>query len=268
MDQRRLGRSGPLVSSVGYGAFKIGRNQQTKYAAYYELPTDAEVSLLLNGLLDLGVNLIDTAPAYGFSEERIGRAISHRRAEFTLSTKVGETFADGRSTYDFSASAIETSVQRSLERLRTDVLDAVFIHATGDDSAILTQSDAISTLQRLRDRGLIRQIGLSAKTVAAAHAALDWADAIMVEYHLEDRSAEPVISAAQSRGIGVVVKKALASGKLPPDEALKFVLSNPGVTSTVIGTLNLQNMSANLDTAQSVIGSEVGQPLRMSRNCA
>ncbi len=251
MDQRRLGRAGPLVSTLGYGAFKIGRNQQTKYPRHYELPSDQEVSRLLNGVLDLGVNYIDTAPAYGLSEERIGRAISHRRREFTLSTKVGENFADGQSSYDFTRSAIEHSVHRSLERLRTDVLDLVFIHANSDDVAILTQTDAVETLQHLRDQGLIRQIGFSAKSMAAAELALEWAQAIMVEYHLEDRSAEPVIVAAESRGIGVIVKKALASGKLPADVALRFVLSHSGVTSAVVGTLNLDHIQANLISAQA-----------------
>ncbi len=246
MDQRRLGRTGPLVSPLGYGAFKIGRNEQTKYGSSYELPDEAAVLRLLNGLLDLGVNYFDTAPAYGLSEERIGRALAHRRAEFTLSTKVGELFENGKSTYDFSQSAIEHSIHRSLQRLRTEVLDMVFIHASGDDLAILDQSDAVSTLLRLREAGLVRQIGLSAKTVAGARASLDWADVVMVEYHLEDRSAESVIAAASEAGIGVVVKKALASGKLPANEGLQFVLSNPGVSTTVVGTLNLDHMRANL----------------------
>lgn len=251
MDQRRLGRGGPLVSVIGYGAFKIGRNTQTKYGVDYPLPDDSTVSRLLNGLLDLGVNYFDTAPAYGLSEERIGRAIADRRREFTLSTKVGELFENDRSTYDFSRSAIEHSVQRSLQRLQTDVLDLVFIHAHGDDLAILEQTDAVPTLQRLRDAGLIRQIGHSAKSLEGARAALNWADAIMLEYHLDDRAAESVIEAAAAADVGVVVKKALASGKLSARDALQFVLSNPGVTSTVVGTLSLEHMGDNVAAIRS-----------------
>src|SRR5262245_9166187 len=123
MDQRRLGRRGPWVSPIGFGAFKIGRNQATKYAAPFELPDEAAATRLLNELLDLGVNFINTAPAYGLSESRIGTAIGHRRDEYVLSSKVGETFADGTSSFDFSRRAIESSVQRSLARLKTDVLD-------------------------------------------------------------------------------------------------------------------------------------------------
>ena len=252
MDQRRLGRHGPLVGTIGFGAFKIGRNEQTKYGTEYPLPDEEEVSRLLNGLLDMGVNYIDTAPAYGLSEERIGRAVAHRRGEFTLSTKIGEVFENGVSTYDFSATAIEHSIERSLKRLRTEVLDVVFIHANADDLATVRETPAVTTLQRLRDRGSVRQIGLSAKTVTGAREALGWADVIMVEYHLEDSSQEVVIAAAHAAGVGVVVKKALASGRLPPAEGLRFALGNPGVTTTVIGTLNANHMRANLELAGGI----------------
>lgn len=246
MDQRSLGKRGPGVSVIGYGAFKIGRNEKTKYGSAYSLPDPAEVSRLLNGLLDMGVNFIDTAPAYGLSEERIGQSISERRAEFYVSTKIGEVFENGQSTYDFSRGAIEQSIQRSLKRLQTDVLDLVFIHANRDDVEILNQSDAVESLLRLRETGTIRQVGLSAKTVAGARLALDWADAIMVEYHLEDRSFESVIDEAALAGVGVVVKKALASGSLSPIDGLRFVLRHPGVSTAVVGTLNLDHMRANL----------------------
>ena len=131
MDLVPLGRTGLPVSRIGFGAFKIGRNQKIKYPNAYDLPTDRDVASLLNGVLDLGINYIDTAPAYGCSEERIGQAIAHRRAEFVLSTKVGELFADGVSSYEYSGAAVRDSIRRSLLRLRTDVLDIVFIHSNG-----------------------------------------------------------------------------------------------------------------------------------------
>ena len=250
MDQRQLGSQGPMVSTIGFGAFKIGRNEGTKYGLAYPLPDEAEVSRLLNGALDLGINYIDTAPAYGLSEERIGRAIAHRRAEFVLSTKVGEVFEQGVSTYDFSQSAIEQSVERSLRRLQTDVLDVVFLHANREDVALQQETHAVETLQRLRERGLVKQIGLSAKTGAGAQLALAWADVLMIEYHMADQSSEPAITAAQLAGKGVVVKKALASGHLPAAEGLRFVLGHPGVSTVVIGTLNADHLRSNLEVAQ------------------
>lgn len=251
MDQRQLGNRGPMVSTVGFGAFKIGRNQGTKYGFDYPLPNEVEVSRLLNEFLDLGINYFDTAPAYGLSEERIGRAIAHRREEYVLSTKVGEIYEQGQSTYDFSTAAIERSVVRSLQRLQTDVLDVVLLHANRDDVEIQQSTAAVEALQRLCDKGMIKQIGLSAKTVAGAQLALTWADVLMVEYHLADQSAEPVIEAARQSGTGVVVKKALASGHLPAADALRFVLQHPGVSTVVIGTLNADHMRANLDVVNT-----------------
>ncbi len=252
MVQRRLGLGGPLVSPVGFGAFKIGRNQKIKYDQAYELPDEAEVTRLLNGLLDVGINYFDTAPAYGLSEERLGSAIGHRRSEFRLSTKVGETFERGESRYDFSRVAIESSVVRSLKRLRTDVLDVVFLHSPGDDLAILNRTDAVATLTRLRESGAVKAIGLSAKSPEGAHAAIDWANVVMVEYHQGDRSQEAAIAAATAAGVGVVVKKGLAAGSLPASDAIRFVLANPGVSSMVIGSLSRAHMEDNLRTAFDV----------------
>jgi aryl-alcohol dehydrogenase-like predicted oxidoreductase len=252
VDLRPLGRDGPLVTPLGYGAFKIGRNEGIKYPRGYDLPTEDEVDRLLNGILGLGINFIDTAPAYGLSEERIGNAISHRRGEFILSTKVGETFEASRSTYDFSAEAVRASLQRSLRRLRTDVLDLVFVHSDGRDLEVLSRSDVVATLANLRDEGLVRRIGFSGKTVEGARAALAWADVIMVEYHLEDTTHAEVMAEARAAGVGVVVKKGLASGHLSAQEAIRFVLENPVVSSLVIGGLSLDHIRENVRAAAAV----------------
>jgi aryl-alcohol dehydrogenase-like predicted oxidoreductase len=246
---RRLGKSGLEVSAIGFGAFKIGRNEGIKYPQGYDLPDEGAVDRLVNGVLDLGINYLDTAPAYGLSEARLGRVLAGRRHACVISTKVGETFADGRSVYDFSTAAVRASVERSLRRLATDVLDLVFIHSDGDDLRILTQTDAVPALDALRARGLVRAIGLSGKTVEGARAALAWADAVMVEYHLDDRSHEPVIAEAADADVGVVVKKGLASGHLDAPRAVRFVLGTPGVGSLVVGSLSLDHLRDNVRAA-------------------
>jgi len=249
MNPRPLGKTGLSVSPIGFGAFKIGRNEKTKYSQPYPLPDDQTAERLLNGILDLGITHIDTAPAYGLSEERIGRSLAHRRREFTLSTKVGEIFEQGLSRYDFSAQAVRASVEHSLQRLRTDVLDIVFIHSHGADMEIQQSSDVVPTLCELKKQGIVRAIGLSGKTPAGADLALDWADVLMVEYHLHDQSHAEVIAAAAGRGLGVIVKKGLASGKLPADRAIRFVLGNPGVASLVVGGLNIEHIRSNVAMA-------------------
>ncbi len=240
------------MTPIGFGAFKIGRNEGIKYARGYRLPDEASVARLLGGVLDLGINYIDTAPAYGISEQRLGQAIAGRRAELVLSTKVGETWADGRSSFDFTAPGVRASVHRSLRRLRTDVIDIVFIHSSGDDLAILRETDVVAELHELRDAGLVRAIGLSGKSIEGARAALTWADVIMVEYHLDDRSHAGIIAEAADADVGVVVKKGLASGRLDAGEAIRFILGTPGVGSLVVGSLDLDHLRENVLAAGAV----------------
>lgn len=255
LPRRPLGKTGLEVSPLGFGAFKIGRNQGIKYPQGYELPDDVTVKRLLNRVLDLGINLIDTAPAYGISEERIGQFLSSRRAEFILSTKVGETFEGGKSTYDYSATAIRASLERSFDRLQTDALDLVLIHSNGDDLAILQQTPTVEILQEYKTAGRVRAIGMSGKTIAGAQAALDWADVIMVEFHLNDTSHAVVIQEAAARNVAVLIKKGLAAGHLSAEESIRFILGNPAITSLVLGGLNPEHLQANTAiAADSLMG--------------
>lgn len=249
MIPRPLGNTGLFVSPIGFGAFKIGRNQGIKYARPYDLPDLPQVQLLVNQLIENNVTYFDTAPAYGLSEERLGQTLPADRTHITLSTKIGERFTAGQSTYDFTQKGVGQSIQNSLKLLRTDCLDIVFIHSNGQDMDILENSDAPATLDKLKAKGVIRAIGFSGKTVQGAQAALPWADVLMVEYHLEDRSHENVMQQAKEQGKGVVVKKGLASGRLPASDAIAFVLSNPAVSSLIIGGLNITHMQSNIAVA-------------------
>lgn len=244
-----VGRS---LTPLGFGSFKLGRNQGVKYPTAYSLPSEQEAARLLNSVLDLGCNLIDTAPAYGLSEERIGRAIGHRRCEFLLSTKVGETFENGQSAFDFSERAVRLSLERSFERLQTDRIDFVFIHSNGEGETNLRQSPVVSVLQEYRAAGRVGRVGLSGKTVEGARLALEWADALMVEYNLGNSSHEAVITEATNRGAVVFVKKGLSSGHAPAAESIRFVLGHHGVTSLVVGGLSLEHFQENWRVAMDL----------------
>jgi len=249
MRKRKLGLTEIAVSEIGFGAFKIGRNQDSKYAQHYDLPDLRQVRTLLNAVLDMGINHIDTAPAYGTSEELIGQCLSHRRDEFVLSSKVGEFYENGSSRYDYSPRVVRESIEQSLKKLKTDRLDLVFIHSHGEDLKILRETDVVESLQELKRQGKIRAIGISGKTVEGARESLKWADALMVEYHLSDRSHQSVIAQAQEKGIGVIIKKGLFSGNLDPKQAISFVLKNRGVTNLVIGGLNAEHIRQNISYA-------------------
>lgn len=237
---------------LGFGAFKIGRNQKIKYPSPYDLPDESRAGAILNGVLDLGITHIDTAPSYGLSEERIGRHLASRRREFVLSTKVGEWFENGESTYRFDPASVRSSVERSLLRLRTESVDCLFAHVPAHDVEILRDTPLVETLLALRDEGKTRAIGFSGKTPAGGELALEWADSLMVEYHARDLSHQSLIEQARLIGVPVLVKKGLAAGHLPASEAIPFVLQTPGVSTLVVGGLSLEHLRENLEIACSV----------------
>ncbi|MCH2161326.1 MAG: aldo/keto reductase [Phycisphaerales bacterium] len=255
---RTLGRTGLRISPIAFGAFKIGRNLKTKYAESYDLPDDHATEVLLNGVLDAGVNLIDTAPAYGSSEVRIGTHLSHRRDEYTLCTKVGETFEGNASTHRFDEASVDLSITQSLRNLRTDRIDLVQVHSDGSDMDILNSGDPLRALQKRRDQGDIRFMGFSGKTPEGNLRAVQGGqfDVVMVEYHPLDTSQFQVIEAAAIAGVGVLVKKGLASGRLAPTEAIPFCLTPPGVGSMVVGTLDLGHLKDNLLIAQNATSTQ------------
>ncbi|MFO0875612.1 MAG: aldo/keto reductase [Phycisphaerales bacterium] len=259
LPRRRLGRTSVLVPPIGFGAFKIGRSHGAKYPTSYAIPDEATAAAMLNGVLDLGAALIDTAPAYGSSEERIGHHLAARRHEFTLVTKVGETLEETspgcfESRHDFTPDAVRRSAEASVERLGGPV-DVLLVHADSRDAALARDLALIAAMERLRADGLAGAIGFSGKSAEGDRAALPWADAVMVEYHIEDRSGEALMEEASRRGVGVLVKKALASGHLPASDAIAFVLANRCVDCVIVGGLDLGRFAANVAVARAVRGA-------------
>lgn len=245
MEYRDLGSTGMRVSLLGLGTVKLGRNEQVRYPRPFAIPDDRAAAALLDTARGLGINLIDTAPAYGNSEERLGHLLRGQRRHWILGTKVGETFSGGKSHFDFSPEAVRASIERSLQRLHTDHLDIVLIHSNGDDLAILDEFGTVDALRDLQARGLIRAWGMSHKTIAGAERALTvGCQVIMATLNLDATDEAPVIAAAGHAGCGVLVKKALASGHSGV-ESLCFVAAQPGVSSIVVGTINPDHLIQN-----------------------
>lgn len=242
-----LGASGLEVSRLGLGTVKFGRTESVKYPTPVTLPTDDEARYLLHEASEMGINLIDTAPAYGSSEERLGALLHGQRDRWVLCTKVGETFENGVSRFDFSADATRASVLRSLDRLRTDVLDIVLIHSDGSDADILQHSGALETLFALKQEGRVRAVGISHKTAEGALLALSLGvDVVMATLNRQYTAELDVIRQAAEQGVGVLIKKALASGHARPED-LAFVAEQTGVHSIVVGTTNPAHLRANAD---------------------
>lgn len=261
MELRPLGATGLRVSPLGLGTVKFGRNQGVKYPRAFELPSDRDALALLETAWDLGINLLDTAPAYGASEERLGRLLRQCRQDWVVVTKVGEEFHGGVSRFDFSAATTRASVERSLRRLGVEALDAVLIHSDGDDLSILEREAVLPTLLDLKRAGWVRAVGMSTKTVAGGLRAVECCDLVMVTYNLRQREELPVIRAARAADKGVLIKKALLGGHLdqvaeadPVLASLRLIFAEPGVSGAVVGTLDPAHLRANVAAEEALRG--------------
>ena len=257
MEYRELGSTGVRISLLGLGTVKFGRNEGLPYPVPSSLPSTRDLVRLLAHAHDLGVNLLDTAPAYGSSEERLGELLARHRDLWVISTKVGESFERGASTFDFSPEHARASVMRSLERLRTDRLDVVLVHSDGDDLAIIERYGTLEALAQLKREGFIRAFGLSHKTVAGGVAATTRCDVVMVTLSVATRAELDVVAAARARRCGVLVKKPLDSGHAATDpgrlaSALQFLKAVDGVSSIVVGTTDPVHLRANAAALETV----------------
>lgn len=264
LPRRELGRVGLRVSPIGLGTVKFGRSTGVRYPRSFTIPDDAAASRLLSIASDGGINLIDTAPAYGESEDRLGRILGGMRDQWVICTKAGEEFdpATGVSTFDFSPAAITSSVERSLVRLRTDRVECVLLHSDGRDEWILKESGAWDALVRLRDKGLLRAGGISTKTPQGAMLAAGMCDVVMLTVSLHEHADIPAVEAARIAGAGVLVKKAFSGGCIdacseseadPIEQSLALPLSIPGVSSVVIGTINPDHLGHNIAIARRLL---------------
>ena len=256
MDKKELGQSGILISRLGLGTVKFGRNQGVKYPNAFDLPSEESLAILLSEAKNLGINLLDTAPAYGLSEERLGRLLHGQRQDWVIVGKAGEEFENGASVYNFTPDHFEKSLHRSLKRLQTDYLDVLLVHSDGHDEAILSNHALIETLYDFKKRGLVRAVGASTKTVEGGLMALSLLDVAMVTYSITARMEEPVLERAARDHKGLLLKKILGSGYAPdPQTAISFALGHPGVTAGIIGTLNPEHLRKNVQAAQKALAA-------------
>ena len=258
MQKRELGQTGILVSPLGLGTVKFGRDQQVKYPWSFDIPDDKAVIELLRLSQDLGINLLDTAPAYGNSEERLGQLLANRQ-DWVIVSKVGEAFEQGQSHFDFSAATTQKTIENTLRKLKTDYLDVVLVHSDGDDKKIIEQEDVLETLQKLKQQGLIRAIGLSTKTTDGGLWTVEHTDVVMATRNTSDHTDDPVLDRALKLNKGVVIKKGLQSGHADTkaggggiEQALNYVFSHQAVSCLIAGTINPVHLSQNAQIVEQL----------------
>jgi aryl-alcohol dehydrogenase-like predicted oxidoreductase len=262
--KRSLGQTGMEVSILGLGTVKLGRNEAVKYPHSFELPNDKQANELLAIARDNGINLVDTAPSYGTSEERLGHLLSGQRKHWLICTKVGEEFTKDVSSFDFTPEHTRFSVERSLKRLNTDMLDIVLVHSDGNDVDIIKRFGTLDALAELKRQGKIRAFGMSTKTLAGGLLAVEQADVVMITWNLQYHEEIPVADYCLEHGKGVLIKKILASGHStlspgspegrlgdPIKQCFDMVFNHPGVSSAIVGTINPQHLLSNIAALQS-----------------
>ena len=219
----------------------------------FTIPDDKQAGNLIALASDLGINLIDTAPAYGNSEERLGKLLKGRRQDWVICSKVGEEYNAGESFFDFSAKHTRASIERSLQRMHTDFIDMVLIHSDGNDLNVINNEQALDELERCKKEGLIRAYGVSTKTVDGGIAAAQKSDAVMATFNLSYTGEKDVIDYCAANNKGLLIKKAFASGHLcldgedPAQKSMDFIFSHAGISSVIVGTINPEHLRANVE---------------------
>ena len=198
MEKRILGQTGLEVTRIGLGLAQMSR---------YPLDDSEQFGTLLNRALDAGINFLDTAAAYGNTEELIGRTIGRRRDDYILATKCGHWAG----AVPWSAEAVTESIDRSLRRLRTDYVDLVQLHSCGVD--VLEQGEVTEALLAARDAGKTRFVGYSGDNEAARWAVESGTfDTLQTTFNLVDQRARTrLFPLARDRKIGVIVKRTIAN---------------------------------------------------------
>lgn len=248
------------VSALGLGTVKLGRDKGVKYPEHFQIPDNQQALALLEEAWQLGINLIDTAPAYGRSEHRLGELLPQLPHDWLICSKAGESFNSetGESSFDFTADGIKRSVEQSLQRLGRDQIDIVLIHSDGNDVPLIEHYKALETLNELKQQGLIRATGMSTKTVEGGLITLEQSDIAMVTHNLAYQGEQAVLDTAAKRKKSVFIKKAFACGHLPEgtdaiSESFKLIYANPAVASVIVGTINPQHLADNVAKAIEIL---------------
>jgi len=245
MNKRRLGRTNLMVSVIGLGGAPI------------QFPSQVAV---VQEAINMGVNFIDTAHAYGRSETVIGQAIKGMREKVFIATKIDSRYAE----------EARVEVQDSLRALQIEKIDLLQMHAVGHAEALEAILDpekgALLAARELQEQGQIGYVGIT-----GAHSPIDgpiWPpeavqrefevmmeairtgqfDTTQISYHIEWQGAQvqQLIALAKEYDVGVIVKKPLGRGKLIPEygvtSLLQFVLENSDVHTAIPGMNTIEQV--------------------------
>jgi aryl-alcohol dehydrogenase-like predicted oxidoreductase len=236
---RPLGQTGVTVPLIGYGTAPLGKPELSRQDA----------ARCLDRAIDLGVTYLDTSPDYG-SELKVGEVVRRRRGELFLATKVNRRSKQG----------VLAELRESLQRLQTDHVDLIQVHAVNawsDLEQTFAPDGCLAALVEARAQGMTRFVGITghARPEILAEALRRHAfDTVLVALGMPDRlvtSPETfLLPTARERGVGVIAMKVYGSGTLVNrDLALRYSLGLPGVSLAILGMKSVEEVEENVGLA-------------------
>jgi len=209
MRYRELGLTGEKVSVVGLGTWVLG-------GEHWGRTEDSQSIAAIRAAIDAGINLIDTAPAYGRgrAEEVVGEAIRGRRDRVFIATKCGVHREGKKFRFILKPAEIRKELEQSLRRLAVDAIDLYQCHWPDPETPI---EDTMAELLRMKDEGAIRHIGASNFDLPLLERALAAAPVVSLQPHyslLERRVEKEILPFCRARKIGVISYGTLGSGIL------------------------------------------------------
>lgn len=232
MEYRELGKTGLRISRVGLGGIPIQRIDA------------AGTGELVRGLMDAGVNYVDTARGYTVSEEYLGEALEGVRDRWVVATK---SMARTREE-------MARDIEISLKNLRTGYIDLYQVHnpTVAQLEQVAAPGGALEALQEARAAGKIGHIGVTAHSTAVFELALrmDWVETIMFPYNIVETQGEALMRAAAAQGVGFIAMKPLAGGAIEDAAlAMRFLAAQPEVDVIIPGMADPREAEVNLTAA-------------------
>ena len=229
MDYRILGKTGLKVSSMGFGGIPIQRIDA------------AGTRVLMEKMVENGINYIDTARTYGNSEIYLGQALEGIRDKFILATKCMSRDKE----------SMAKDIDISLANLCTDYIDLYQVHNPSMEQLeqVISEGGALEALMEAKAAGKIGHIGLTAhsKEVFERGLELDWVETIMFPYNIVETHGEDLIAKCAEKNVGFIVMKPLAGGALEDATlAMRFVAANPNVSVTIPGMADVAELDQNI----------------------
>lgn len=284
MEYRPIGKTDIRASSIALGAWAIGGGP------WWGATDDEESIRTIHAALDAGINIIDTAPLYGYgrSEEVIGKAIADRRDKVILASKCGLWDQDSRGSFFFEQDGrtvtrslrpdtIRIEIEDSLQRLGVDCIDIYQTHWPAVEPDNTPIADTVACLLALKDQGKIRAIGASNVTVSDMAEYQDAGELSVCQprYSMLDRAAEAeVLPWCREHDVSTLAYSPLEMGLLTGKIGMDRQLTEEEFRNT-IPWFRLENRQKVLDmlsgwqdlcgahqctTAQLVIAWTIAQP--------